>query len=167
MISHDICLGLTSFSVIISRFIHVAANGITSFCYGWVIFHCINTSVYHIFFIQSSVRRHLGYFHVLAIVNSAALNNGVHASFLVTVLCSYIHSVLAWRIPGKAEPGGLPSMGSHRVGHDWSDLAATTGLLNLTVIIFSFLRSLHTISIEAVSVYFPTNSVGEFPFFPF
>ena len=33
-------------------------------------------------------------------------------------------SVLAWRIPGTAEPGGLPSMGSHRVGHDWSDLAA-------------------------------------------
>ena len=33
-------------------------------------------------------------------------------------------SVLAWRIPGTAEPGGLLSMGSHRVGHDWSDLAA-------------------------------------------
>ena len=32
--------------------------------------------------------------------------------------------VLAWRIPGMAEPGGLLSMGSHRVGHDWSDLAA-------------------------------------------
>ena len=32
--------------------------------------------------------------------------------------------VLAWRIPGTAEPGGLPSMGSHRVGHDCSDLAA-------------------------------------------
>ena len=32
-------------------------------------------------------------------------------------------SVLAWRIPGTGEPGG-PSMGSHRVGHDWSDLAA-------------------------------------------
>ena len=31
-------------------------------------------------------------------------------------------SVLAWRIPGKAEPGGLLSVGSHRVGHDWSDL---------------------------------------------
>ena len=29
-----------------------------------------------------------------------------------------------WRIPGTEEPGGLPSMGSHRVGHDWSDLAA-------------------------------------------
>ena len=33
-------------------------------------------------------------------------------------------SVLAWRIPGTEEPGGLPSMGSHRVGHDWSNLAA-------------------------------------------
>ena len=33
-------------------------------------------------------------------------------------------SVLAWRIPGTGEPGGLPSMGPHRVGHDWSDLAA-------------------------------------------
>ena len=32
--------------------------------------------------------------------------------------------VLAWRIPGMVEPGGLPSMGSHRVGHDRSDLAA-------------------------------------------
>ena len=31
--------------------------------------------------------------------------------------------VLAWRIPGTGEPGGLPSMGSHRVGKDWSDLA--------------------------------------------
>ena len=31
--------------------------------------------------------------------------------------------VLAWRIPGMVEPGGLPSMGSHRVGHDWSYLA--------------------------------------------
>ena len=33
-------------------------------------------------------------------------------------------SILAWRIPGMGEPGGLLSMGSHRVGHDWSDLAA-------------------------------------------
>ena len=33
-------------------------------------------------------------------------------------------SVLAWRIPGTGEPGGLPSMGSNRVRHDWSNLAA-------------------------------------------
>ena len=47
-------------------------------------------------------------------------------------------SVLAWRIPGTGEPGGLASMGSHRVGQDWSNLAAavwvlsfqTTGLVN-------------------------------------
>ena len=37
-------------------------------------------------------------------------------------------SVLAWRIPGTEEPGGLPSMGSHRVGHDWSDLAAAAAV---------------------------------------
>ena len=32
-------------------------------------------------------------------------------------------SVLAWRVPGTGEPDGLPPTGSHRVGHDWSDLA--------------------------------------------
>ena len=37
-------------------------------------------------------------------------------------------SVLAWRIPGTGEPGGLQSMGSHRVGHDWIDLAAADSL---------------------------------------
>ena len=37
-------------------------------------------------------------------------------------------SVLAWRIPGTGEPGGLPSMGSHRVGHDCSDLAAAAAV---------------------------------------
>ena len=37
-------------------------------------------------------------------------------------------SVLAWRIPGIGEPGGLPSMGSHRVGHDWSDLAVAVAV---------------------------------------
>ena len=33
-------------------------------------------------------------------------------------------SVLIWRIPGTGQPGRLPAMGSHRIGHDWSDLAA-------------------------------------------
>ena len=44
-------------------------------------------------------------------------------------------SVLAWRIPGAAEPGGLPSMGSHRVGHDWRDLAVRYMLLILFLIL--------------------------------
>ena len=37
-------------------------------------------------------------------------------------------SVLAWRIAGTGEPGGLPSMGSHSVGHDLSDLAAAVAV---------------------------------------
>ena len=41
-------------------------------------------------------------------------------------------SALAWRIPGMGEPGGLPSMGLHRDGHDWGDLAAADHL-NLNV----------------------------------
>ena len=41
-------------------------------------------------------------------------------------------SVLAWRIPGMGEPGGLLSMGSHRVGHDGSDLAAAAEQLSLS-----------------------------------
>ena len=37
-------------------------------------------------------------------------------------------SILAWKIPGMEESGGLPSMGLHTVGHDWSDLAAAARL---------------------------------------
>ena len=51
--------------------------------------------------------------------------------FVLGLFCFYLEkemaphsSTLAWRIPGMVEPGGLPSMGSHRVRHDWSDLAA-------------------------------------------
>jgi len=47
-------------------------------------------------------------------------------------------SVLAWRIPGTGEPGGLPSMGSHRVGHDWSDLAAVAAALLSDIILSCF-----------------------------
>ena len=43
-------------------------------------------------------------------------------------------SVLAWRIPGTEEPGGLPSMGSHRVGHDWSDSAAQDSKVMLKIL---------------------------------
>ena len=42
-------------------------------------------------------------------------------------------SVLAWRIPGMEEPGGLPSMESHRVGHDCSDLAAAAAIQQIGV----------------------------------
>ena len=45
--------------------------------------------------------------------------------------------VLAWRIPGTAEPGGLPSMGSHRVGHNSSNLAAAAAEQLTHICIFS------------------------------
>ena len=48
--------------------------------------------MYHIFFIYSSVNGHLGCFHDLAIVNSAAVNIGVHVSFWVTVFSEYMPS---------------------------------------------------------------------------
>ena len=40
-------------------------------------------------------------------------------------------SILAWRIPGTGEPGGLPSMGSHRVGHDLAAAAAASSHLEI------------------------------------
>ena len=45
-------------------------------------------------------------------------------------------SVLAWRIPGMGEPGGLPPMGSCKVGHEWSDLAAA---VCMAIPIFQFI----------------------------
>ena len=47
-------------------------------------------------------------------------------------------SVLAWRIAGTGEPGGLPSMGWHRVGHNWSNLAAAAVAYNILDTIFPF-----------------------------
>ena len=68
-------------------------------------------------------------------------------------------SVLAWRIPGTGEPGGLPSMGSHRVGHDWSDLAAGTAFIFLLAdaekfnVFFFFFFTFSTIRIQKTCVY--------------
>ena len=79
---------LTSLHMIISRSICVAANGIVSFFFmaGWY----ATVYIYHIFFFHSSVDGHEGCFHVLAIVNSAAVNIEVHVSFQIIVLSEYM-----------------------------------------------------------------------------
>ena len=73
----------------VSSSIHVAADGMILFLFcGWVVFHCVY--IYHIFPIQSSVDGRLGCFHVLALVNCAAVNMQVHVSFSRKVLSGYM-----------------------------------------------------------------------------
>ena len=58
---------------------------------------CVCVCVYHIFFIYSSVNGHLHYFHVLTIVNTAAMNIGVHVSFGIMIFSEYMpRSRIAW-----------------------------------------------------------------------
>ena len=85
-------LSLTSFSMTISRSIHVTGNSIISFLLWlsdiplYIYTHiCMYVCMYDIFFIHSSVDGHLGCFHVLAMINSAAVNTGVHVSFQIIV----------------------------------------------------------------------------------
>ena len=59
-------------------------------------------------------------------------------------------SVLAWRIPGMGEAGGLPSMGSHRVGHYWRDLAAAACVYVCIYILFFFSVLGHHCSAQAL-----------------
>ena len=53
-------------------------------------------------------------------------------------------SVLAWRIPGTGEPGGLPSMGSHGVRHDWSDLVAAAAAAACQMYEIFHVKHVHT-----------------------
>ena len=68
-------------------------------------------------------------------------------------------SVLAWRIPGMAEPGGLPSMGSHRVVHNWSDSAAAAFCVKIIVWLKLFSASFSTYF--CLPIHFPVSCYSE------
>jgi len=70
-------------------------------------------------------------------------------------------SVLAWRIPRTGEPGGLPTMGSHRVGHDWWDLAAAAPRHALGMWDLGFLFRNRTLSPELEGRFLITGPSGK------
>ena len=70
-------------------------------------------------------------------------------------------SVLAWRIPGTVKPGGLPSVGLHRVGHDWRDLAAAVAAEAFK----SFIRK--TSYSKVCTLTFPPFNTREYSFWNF
>ena len=67
-------------------------------------------------------------------------------------------SVLAWRIPGTAEPGGLLSMGWHRVGHDWSDLAAAAAVLSFGLLCDTWVEIVSSIGMHVDICSFPRDT---------
>ena len=67
-------------------------------------------------------------------------------------------SILAWRISGTEEPSGLPSMGSHRVGHDRSDLAAAAAAAAVNILLIFYVNLIAYLTI--ISTKHPFEKLG-------
>ena len=121
---YDACLSLTSLSTIISRSMHVAANGAISFFYcGALIFCCGegNGTPLQYSCLENPMDGEVWWATVHGVAEGRTRLSDFPFTFHFHALEKEmaIHSgVLAWRIPGTGEPGGLLSLGSHRVGHD-------------------------------------------------
>ena len=69
-------------------------------------------------------------------------------------------NILAWRFPGMREPDGLPSLGSHRVGHDWSNLAAAAAPRPHLFIVKPILKL--CVCLSLFTLYVPTSPAHAF-----
>ena len=134
--------------------------------------------MYHSFFILSSVDGHPGYFHVLAIVNSAAIMNiAVHVSFSIWASSGYMHSSGISGSCGGFIPSGISILlalvavsiyiSTICIFQFWFSqvICLVVGLLGHMVVLFLVIQGISILSsIVAVSVYISTNSERGFLF---
>ena len=75
-------------------------------------------------------------------------------------------SVLVWRIPGTGDPGGLPSMGSHRVGHDWKRLSNSSSISPLLLYLLKWRLwnickyGINIFTVSVISTFYSTMILG-------
>lgn len=136
-LSPNASIWLTSLSTIPFKSIHVVTDSKILFYFFYsraVLVLCVCVYICITFFLSISLKGHLGCFYVLAIVNKAAVNFGVHVYFWVSVF-------IFFRYISRSRNTGSPGNS-----------------------IFSFPRNLYTVFIVCAPIYIPAKSVQSFPF---